>query len=91
MYTLKPFVKVLLGKDPNRLEKIVADSGYESEENCVFLAEKGLNSYIEPSNYEKSKTRKYKKDMEFRDRIIYDERKNLQDAKINIKKEKVDM
>lgn len=43
MYTLKPFVKVLLGKDPNRLEKIVADSGHESEENCVFLAEKGLN------------------------------------------------
>jgi len=29
--------------------------------------------------------------MEFRDRLIYDERKNLQDAKINIKKEKVDM
>lgn len=61
MYTLKPFVKGLLEKYPNRLEKIVADSGYESEENYVFLAEKRLNSYIKPSNYEKSKTRKYKK------------------------------
>jgi len=30
MYTLKQFVKVLLGKYPNRLEKIVADSGFES-------------------------------------------------------------
>ena len=77
MYTLKPFVKVLLEKYPNRLKKIVANSGYESGKNYVFLAEKGLNSYIEPSNYEKSKTRKYKKDMEFRDSLIYDEKKNF--------------
>lgn len=76
MYTLKPFVRGLLENYPNRLEKIVADSGYESEENYVFLAEKGLNSYIKPSNYEKSKTRKYKKDMEFRNSLIYDEKQD---------------
>ena len=61
MYTLKPFLKKLLEKYPNHLNRIVADSGYESEENYVYLAENNLSSYIKPSNYEKSKTRKYKK------------------------------
>lgn len=73
MYTLKPFVKELLDKYPNKLNRIVADSGYESEENYVFLDENNLSSYIKPSNYEKSKTRKYKKDMEFRESLKYDE------------------
>lgn len=40
MNTLKPFLKDLLEKNPNKLNKIVADAGYESEENYVFLAEK---------------------------------------------------
>jgi hypothetical protein len=43
--------------------KIVADAGYESEENYVYLRENGQLSYIKPSNYEISKTRKYKNDI----------------------------
>ena len=73
MYTLKPFVRELLDKYPNKLNRIVADAGYESEENYVFLDENNLSSYIKPSNYEKSKTRTYKKDMEFRQSLKYDE------------------
>ena len=76
MNTLKPFLKDLLEKNPNKLNKIVADAGYESEENYVFLAENNLTSYIKPSNYEKSKTRKYKKEMEFKTSLIYDEKKD---------------
>ena len=76
MYTLKPFLKDLLEKYPNKLKKIVADAGYESEENYVFLVEKNLRSYIKPSNYEKSKTRKYKKEKEFRESLKYDERQD---------------
>lgn len=76
MYTLKPFLKDLLEKYPNKLKKIVADAGYESEENYVFLAEKKLTSYIKPSNYEKSKTRKYKKEKEFRESLKYDKRQD---------------
>ena len=72
MYTLKPFLKKLQANYPNKLDKIVADAGYESEENYVYLAEHKLKSYIKPSNYEKSKTRKYKKDQEFRQSLIYD-------------------
>ena len=72
MYTLKPFLKKLQENYPNKLDKIVADAGYESEENYVYLAENNLTSYIKPSNYEKSKTRKYKKEQEFRESLRYD-------------------
>ena len=71
MYTLKPFLNKLLKNHPDKLNKIVADSGYESEENYVFLAENKLLSYIKPSNYEQLKTRKYKKE-EFRNSLRYD-------------------
>ena len=73
MYTLKPFLRKLQANYPNKLDKIVADAGYESEENYVYLAEHKLKSYIKPSNYEKSKTRKYKKDQEFRESLVYDD------------------
>ena len=76
MYTLKPFLKDLLEKNPNKLNKIVADAGYESEENYVYLAENNLTSYIKPSNYEKSKTRKYKKEQEFKKSLKYDEKQD---------------
>jgi hypothetical protein len=33
-------------------------SGYESEENYLFLEKNGQYSYIKPTNYEISKTRK---------------------------------
>ena len=73
MNTLKPFLNKLLKNYPNKLNKIVADAGYESEENYVLLAENKLASYIKPSNYEKSKTRKYKKEEKFRKSLIYDD------------------
>ena len=59
-----------------KLEKIVVDAGYESEENYILLAENKLTSYIKPSNYEKSKTRKYKKEQEFRKSLKYDKKQD---------------
>ena len=81
MYTLKPFLTKLLKNYPNKLDKIVADPGYESEENYVYLAEKNLTSYIKPSNYEKSKTRKYKKEQEFRKSLVYDKNQDKYKSK----------
>ena len=43
-----------------RYKEIVADAGYESEENYVYLSKHNQNSYIKPSNYESSKKRKKK-------------------------------
>ena len=36
--------------------RVIADAGYESEENYKGLKEMGVEAYIKPCNYEKSKT-----------------------------------
>lgn len=51
--------------------KIVADSGYESEENYSFIEENNQLSFIKPSNYEISKTRKYKNDISKIENMTY--------------------
>ena len=38
--------------------KIVADAGYESEENYSFIEDNNQIAFIKPANYEISKTRK---------------------------------
>ena len=55
-----------------RYRDIVADAGYESEENYLFLESNGQASYIKPTNYEISKTRKYKTDIGRRENMSYD-------------------
>ena len=52
---------------------IVADAGYESEENYLFLEENGQNAYIKPNNYEQSKKRKYKNDIGRMENMTYEE------------------
>ena len=61
--TLKPFLVELENYLDFKYTKIVADAGYESEENYAFLKENKQISFIKPANYEISKTRKYKNDI----------------------------
>ncbi len=58
--TLIPFLKDMEEHLPFRYREIVADAGYESEENYLFLERNGQASYIKPANYEVSKTRRYR-------------------------------
>ena len=58
---------------PFKYLDIVADAGYESEENYLFIKENGQVSYIKPANYEISKTRKYKQDISRMENMDYDE------------------
>ena len=58
--TLIPFLEDTEKKTGIRYKEIVADAGYESEENYVYLNEHNQESYIKPSNYESSKKRKKK-------------------------------
>ena len=60
---LIPFLKDIEEYLPFKYQEIVADAGYESEENYLFLEENGQLSYIKPQNYEISKTRKYRQDI----------------------------
>ena len=54
-----------------RYPNVVADAGYESEENYLYLETNGQRAFIKPSNYEKSKTRKWKKDIGRRENMTY--------------------
>ena len=71
--TLIPFLKSMESNLKFKYEKIVADAGYESEENYAFLESNKQLAFIKPSNYEISKTRKYKADIGLIDNMEYNE------------------
>jgi hypothetical protein len=60
------------GMDGKRHANIIADAGYESEENYKALTAREQAAYIKPQNYEKSKTRKYKTNAYLRENMPYD-------------------
>lgn len=59
-----------------RYQDVTADAGYESEENYTYFEEKAQGCYIKPQNYEKSKKRKFKNDMNLRENMPYDAEKD---------------
>ncbi|QAT39390.1 IS1182 family transposase [Clostridium sp. JN-9] len=71
--TLIPFIKSMEDSLYFKYFKIDADSGYESEENYLYIKENGQLSYIKPANYEISKTRKYKHDISRIENMDYTE------------------
>jgi len=79
--TLIPFLKDVEYHLSFKYENIIADSGYESEENYLFIEENKQIAYIKPANYEISKTRKYKTDISRRENMIYDEKEDVYQCK----------
>lgn len=71
--TLIPFLKETEEYLAFKYQKIIADAGYESEENYVFLDTNQQLAFIKPSNYEISKKRKYKNDIGRIENMDYDE------------------
>lgn len=61
--TLVPFLQEFEKYYGTCCENVVADAGYESEENYTYIEDHGMKSFIKPINYEKSKTRKWKNDI----------------------------
>lgn len=53
-----------------KYKHITLDTGYESEENYLFLKSNGRLSYINSTNYELSKTRKYKNDIRKTEKMV---------------------
>jgi hypothetical protein len=93
--TLIPFVKEMESRLSFKYGKVVADAGYESEENYLFLEGNGQISFIKPANYEISKTRKFKNDISRIENMDYDEEKDCYVCKngkvlsvANVRKEK---
>jgi transposase len=66
--TLIPYLEKYGGGYKN----VVADAGLESEENYTYLEAHEQLAFIKPSNYEQSKTKKYKSDIGRRENMPYD-------------------
>ena len=58
--TLEPFLKELSGFHSCKYSKVVADAGYESLGNYLYLEKSGQKCFIKPQNYEQAKTKKYR-------------------------------
>ena len=74
--TLIPFMKSMESHLSFKYTNVVADAGYESEENYLYLEENGQVAFIKPSNYEISKTRKYQHDISRVENMEYDSEKD---------------
>lgn len=75
--TLIPFLKIMEERLNFKYLKIVADAGYESEENYSFIEENKQRSFIKPANYEISKTRKFRNDIGKLENMNYNEAQDL--------------
>lgn len=75
--TLIPFLKSMEQNLNFKYLNIVADAGYESEENYSFIEDNNQIAFIKPSNYEISKTRKYKNNIGRIENMDYDAEKDL--------------
>ena len=74
--TLIPFLKNMESHLKTRYENVIADSGYESEENYLHLEEQGQTYYIKPQTYEQWKKKSFKRDISKRENMIYDSEKD---------------
>jgi len=70
--TLIPLLEGMFEHCPliaEHLKKVIADSGYESEEIYAFLKKLGIEAYIKPQNYEQMQTRKFKNNISKRENM----------------------
>ncbi len=71
--TLIPFLNNIEENFNIKYKNVIADSGYESEENYLSLESKNQKYYIKPQTYEKWKKRSFKNDISKRENMTYDE------------------
>ena len=74
--TLRPFLCRLERQHGKRYRDVVADAGYESLDNYLYLEENGQTSFIKPINYEAQKNRSFKKQIGRRENMRYDEQQD---------------
>ena len=71
--TLLPLLDRMYAGTGKRHACIVADAGYESEENYLGVQARGQLAYIKPQNYEKAKKRRYRTNAFLRENMPYNE------------------
>ena len=70
--TLIPFLEKLGRNLPKKYPHIVADAGYEGEENYVYLQKQEQKAFIKPQTYERMKKRSFSKIIGKRENMDYD-------------------
>ena len=71
--TLVPFLTSMEARLSKKYEQIIADAGYESEENYAYLKTKHQKVFIKPTNYEQIRTRTFKAQIGKRENMTYDQ------------------
>ena len=74
--TFIPFLEKLSENLPQKFDNIVADAGYESEENYLYLEKNNQTPFIKPQTYEMMKKRSFKNIIGKRENMAYDEEKD---------------
>jgi transposase len=70
--TLKPMFENMYKCNPYMtIKRLTADSGFESEENYMYLEGRDIDYYIKPQTYEQQKKRSFKKNISKRENMIY--------------------
>jgi transposase len=69
--TLKPMLENMHEHTNRLIKRLTADSGYESEENYMYLESKGIEYYIKPQTYEQQKKRSFKNNIGKRENMAY--------------------
>lgn len=70
--TLIPFIEKIRKAYPPQYKNVIADAGYESEENYVYLKNNGYVAYIKPQNYEQMKSNRKTKNIGKAEYMEYD-------------------
>lgn len=69
--TLIPMLNGMLEKLGHKYTSIIADSGYESEENYLYLGKESITPYIKPQTYEIWKKKIFKRDIKRPENMRY--------------------
>lgn len=69
--TLIPMLNGMLEKLGRKYTNIIADSGYESEENYRYLGKEKITPYIKPQSYEIWKKKSFKQDIKRPENMRY--------------------
>ena len=74
--TLIPFLNRIRRHTNRIFENIIADAGYESSENYLYLEETGQRCFIKPQNYEISRKSSYKANPYIIDNMPYNAKRD---------------
>ena len=75
--TLIPFMKHVEQKHGSRYLEVVADAGYESLDNLLFLESSGQICFVKPANYDAQKTKKFRSQIGRIENMRYDPQEDV--------------